>query len=129
MGRFPAVVEVITLDKSKPTIYFKRPNQGSQITSAAFLQDEHLLLTGGGDGIVRVWEIDQPIHPLEWKLDSGVAIQQITTSPDGLWLAIASGKEVFLYDQKTLLEGIQQSFLQGNPKPKIKYQWVELPTD
>jgi WD40 repeat protein len=58
----------------------------------AFAPDCRQLYTGGGDGLVRSWDLVAPDEPLELRPYIGAYLYQFAYSPDGKWLALPGGR-------------------------------------
>lgn len=124
LGRYPAIIEQYNPSEQRLVKAYRRPGQGNQVTSAVFTQDEHVLISGGGDGILRLWDVDNPITPVEIALDSGTAIQQIVLSKDNRWLGIAVGKRVDVFTQEDIL-----AVYAGNLSRENLHPAVSIPTE
>lgn len=77
------------------------------VASAAAAPRSVLVITGGDDGKVRVWDVTNrkqlPTAPKVVAEDAHAsAVQAITVSPDGKFFATAAGRDVFVWDLTTV---------------------------
>jgi WD40 repeat protein len=87
------------------------PNVGVRSLAATGPKSKaHLVAAGGDDGKVRVWDISNPDKPgkepvVTFEEAHGGAVAAVAFSPDGRFLATASGRDVFVWsvgDRKRL---------------------------
>lgn len=65
------------------------------ISAVALSRDRRLLATGGGDGVIRLWDLADPWHPtgLAVLAPQSNGIRALALSKDGRWLASAAADE------------------------------------
>ncbi|MDY3553538.1 HlyD family efflux transporter periplasmic adaptor subunit [Gemmata sp. JC717] len=77
------------------------------VATAAAAARTVLVITGGDDGKVRVWDVTNrkqlPAAPKVVAEDAHTSpVQAITVSPDGKYFATAAGRDVFVWDLTTV---------------------------
>lgn len=122
IGKSPATIEVFNLTDVQITAEYSRPGQGTQQISVAFTQDDNLLVSGGSDGVLRVWDVDASAAPLEITLAKGTAIQSLTKSADQRWLAVAIDQSVILYSLSDLQDAYNGKLAQADLQPQATIQ-------
>ncbi len=85
-------------DAGKPVTVLKGPvaepdRQKSRVTSVALLPDGKRAIVGGGDGLVRLWNIGKAAVEQTWPSDNTT----VAVSADGVWLAVADSALVKLW--------------------------------
>ncbi|MFO7169491.1 MAG: hypothetical protein DIU80_015815 [Chloroflexota bacterium] len=65
--------------------------QGGAVNALAVSADGRTLVTGGGDGVVLVWDLSAP-DAAPTRLTAGAPVTLVALSPDARWLA-ASGED------------------------------------
>jgi WD40 repeat protein len=108
VGSSPAIVSLMDTDSYKVSKYYSRAGQESQVITAGFSADGRMLFSGGGDGMLRIWNMIQPEIPIAIPLSSNTAIQQVVISTNQKWLAVAFAKQVQVFaldDLKAVLDG------------------------
>lgn len=103
VGKFPCAIEKWVSTQGGASLAYHRPGAGIRVTSVVLPDQEHLMITGSGDGVLRLWDIDHPVQPLEVTLADGEAIEQLVLSADQRWLAAAVGDTVKIYALTDLL--------------------------
>ncbi len=66
------------------------------VTSLLFSPDQHMMATGGQDGMVRLWHLPQG-RLLETQAGLTAAVHPIAFSPSGDWFACANDSQIFLW--------------------------------
>ncbi len=89
--------------------------QGANAQAMAFDPQECFFATGGGDGVIHIW--DKEYHPVKDLTVEGLGgVNGIAISSDGRWLAAAGeGKSVFIWDTKNDWKVQQASGKPGLP--------------
>lgn len=77
--------------KGPPADYERRK---ARVTGTAFAPDGKRLVVGGGDGLVRLWNIEKSEVVQSWLADKNSAV---TISGDGQWLAVADSALIKLW--------------------------------
>ncbi len=61
------------------------------LTTLSFGPTRRILATASEENILKIWDTELAKEILNFRLDSDSSIQQISFSPDGLWMAANSG--------------------------------------
>jgi hypothetical protein len=83
----------------------KRETGLDQVNAIAFVPGTHLMVTGGNDGAVRLWDVTVASQPAQrWSRTTadGQAIASVAVSPDRKTLAIGSFAHLYLWDITTV---------------------------
>ncbi len=85
-------------DAGKPITLLKGPvaevdRRKSRVTSVGLLPDGKRAIVGGGDGLVRLWNIEKAAVEQIWPSESTT----VAVSADGVWLAVADSGLVKLW--------------------------------
>jgi WD40 repeat protein/serine/threonine protein kinase len=100
-------VRVWELATGRP-VHVCRGHEG-YVNSVAFSPDGSRLATLGAEGVVKVWDVASGQELLSWREVSGGP--DLTISPDGRHVAVASGRDVRI---RTLDDGREVRVLQGH---------------
>lgn len=69
-------------------------HRAARVTGVALTVDGARLISGGGDGVVRLWDVAKAAVVQSWPADKNSAV---AVSPDGKWVAVADAGLVKLW--------------------------------
>lgn len=75
-----------------PPVELERPK--AQVTSVSVVPDGKRVVSGGGDGLVRLWSVEKSAVLQTWTAEKNNAV---AVSADGAWLAVADSAIVKLW--------------------------------
>lgn len=77
--------------------------QGCPVTCLALSADGSTAVSGGGDGKVRLWDVDQRSCVAILQRERGLGeVSSLTLSPDGHWALATQGRRLHMWDLRGL---------------------------
>ncbi|CAO3670161.1 unnamed protein product [Umbelopsis ramanniana] len=113
-GGWDKIVKVWELTKCK--LRTNHIGHTGYITSVTISPDGSLCSSGGKDGIVMLWDLNESKHL--YSLEAGDLINALTFSPNRYWLCAATSTCIKIWDleSKTLIEEIRPEFFESGKK-------------
>jgi hypothetical protein len=96
-GGGPSIQKCVEMDHSDPPSCNSTCTSDITVWATAFSPDSKLMVTGGGDGRVKVWQVSNGTVVPEGHVLTGTGFSELGFSPDGTMLTVArtGGAEIW----------------------------------
>src|SRR5207249_476222 len=72
------------------------PAHDGAVRGVAFTRDGDTLLTGGADGLVKLWDLNGQLkHSFDWRIGD---VNAVAFAPDGLTAAAGGFEKILIWD-------------------------------
>jgi serine-threonine kinase receptor-associated protein len=82
-------------EAAAPTFCAAHPDS---VTCGTWTNDEHLVVSGGEDGVLRMWDLRSSAAVQEHAFAPGSPVNDMEMTSDGNMLAVAAGKSVVFFN-------------------------------
>jgi WD40 repeat protein len=124
VGKHPAIIETLNPSNPKTGLYYQRPGEAARLLDVVWPSAGNMLISASGDGMLRLWDVDQPVKPVEIPVEPGQAIVQLSLSEAGGWLGLAVAHRVDVYKLADLQAAFDGSIQIANLKPVTSIETV-----
>ncbi|KAG8718490.1 hypothetical protein FRC09_012599 [Ceratobasidium sp. 395] len=101
-GHFPKLLTITGGAGKEWTPCLRTIWVASEVYSTVYSPDGHRVVSGSGDGIVRVWDAETCDAVLDPLVGHSGGVNSVTFSPDGRWIASGSSdRTIRLWDAQT----------------------------
>ncbi len=107
---FDKLVKIWDLSARNPTLAFNHVGHTGYVNTVAVSPDGTLCASGGKDGTVMLWDLNDPKHL--YSLEAGNIIHSLIFSPTRYWLCAATEKSIKIWDlvHKTIVDELCPEF-------------------
>lgn len=104
------LVKVWDVNSTNPHLKVNHIGHSGYINTTAISPDGTLCASGGKDGTIMLWDLQNPRHL--YSLDAGTIINALVFSPNRYWLCAATTTSIKIWDllSKTLVDELSPEF-------------------
>lgn len=104
------LVKVWDFTTENPVLNVNHIGHTGYVNTVAISPDGTLCASGGKDGIVMLWDLNEPKHL--YSLEAGDIIHTLLFSPDRYWLCAATETSIKIWDllSKTIVDDLRPEF-------------------
>ncbi len=117
LAKDPADLYIYDLEAGNFSTVISQFSAGSELLDVILSSDTDLLISGGSDGVLRIWDMDAPARVAEVSLSTTSAITDLAMSGDKATIAVAVDNSVLLYSVSDLENLINQKTTIDQTKP------------
>lgn len=104
------LVKVWDMTSATPTLAVNHIGHSEYVNTVALSPDGSLCASGGKDGTVMLWDLNEPKHL--YSLEAGNIIHTLVFSPNRYWLCAATETSIKIWDllSKTIVDDLRPEF-------------------
>lgn len=104
------LVKVWDMKSTNPTLAVNHIGHSEYVNTVALSPDGSLCASGGKDGTVMLWDLNEPKHL--YSLEAGDIIHTLVFSPNRYWLCAATETSIKIWDllSKTIVDDLRPEF-------------------